>query len=410
MCWHNLQDFAANMTDYPNLLYINSYTGGVCVKECPNLANVTEDGLTDMRTLVTYSGIYQVDGAELDPNFIEVGDYSNSSDALSCITEDGDDVCFPNGDSVVDSWDSPGIAKGYGFAFYAASTSVLLNRCYLTTAAEERIVQLVANTTTEEASRSSLVDSEYYDESYSFSNKIFGDLYTARKYVLGFGFGASMIISLIYIFLMRLPLLLTGVIWTSIFITIGMFFLGAWYAWTSADEWSTQDPRVYDDRTVNITTGFSVAMFAIGGFLVLLACCLRQAIQDAIKCTKEAGKAVNSMTLILLVPVLQGIGFLLFLIPLVFYGANLASLGKIETQDVPVGVEVPGVTDKAPEVAYRVFEFDAYTERCGWYLLFSFFWTSNFIVALGDVSFLYTTSTPFHFLLVSHSKYSPNSS
>jgi len=373
------------MTEYPKLLYVNSFTGGVCVKECPNLSGATNDSLTDMRTLVTYAGVHQVEGAELDSDFIQIGDYSNSSDALSCINDDGEDVCFPGGpDNFIESWTSPGIDQGIrGFAFYAASTYDLLDRCYLTSDAAEKIDKLVANN--KGTARASLVDSDYADEFYNFWNKLFGDLYVARKYVLGFGFGVSMAVSMIYIFLMRLPALLTGVVWTSIFISIAMFFLGGWYAWTSADEWSKADPRVYDDKTVNITTGFSLALFVIGGILVLLACCLRRSIQDAIKCTKEAGRAVNSMTIILLVPFLQGIGFLLFLVPFVYYGANLASLGQITTEDVAVGVEVPDVTDDAPEVAFRVFTFDDFTKNCGWYMLFCFFWTSNFIVAMGDL-------------------------
>lgn len=376
------------MTEYPNLLYINSATGGVCVKDCPDLSDPesgSTDGLTDMRTLVTYSGVHQVDGAELDPSFIQVGDYSNSSDALSCINDNGDDVCFPSGpDGIVESWTSPGIAAGLGFAYYAASTYELFYRCILTSAAEDRIAELTANNT-DTTARTSLVDNQYFDEVYNFWNKLYGDLYIARKYVLGFGFGVSMAVSMIYIFLMRLPALLTSVVWTSILITIGMFFLGGWYAWTSADEWSEADPQIYDDTTINVTTGFSVALFVIGGILVILACCLRRSIQDAIKCTKEAGKAVNSMTIILLVPFLQGIGFLLFLVPFVYYSANLASLAEITTTDVTAGAEFPGVTDEAPEIAFRVFTFDDFTKNCGWYMLFAFFWTSNFIVAVGDL-------------------------
>jgi len=380
-----LQDFAADMTDYPYLVYLNSFTGGVCVKECPNLENQTEDGLTDIRTLITYAGIWQAEtgvGPELAADYIQVGDYSNSSDALACT----DATCFPDDDPEL-SYVSPGVARGFGFAYYAATTYELLYRCYLTTEAENRIAELVGNETDAvDAARASLTDNALYDQVYNFWNKLYGDLYVARKYVLGFGFGVSMAVSLLYIFMMRLPALLTTVVWTSILVSIAMFFLGGWYAWTSADEWSKADPQLYDDKTINITTGFSIALFAIGGVLVLLACCLRKSIQDAILCTREAGKAVNSMTLILLVPVLQGIGFLLFLVPFIYYGANLASLGDITTTDVQVGLEIPGVTDR-PEVAFRVFEFDDFTKNCGWYMLVSLFWTTNFIVSLGDVSF-----------------------
>jgi hypothetical protein len=92
----------------------------------------------------------------------------------------------------------------------------------------------------------------------------------------------------------------------------------------------------------------------------------------AIKCTKEAGRAVNSMVLILLVPVIQTIGFLLFMVAFVYYGANLASLGEITTYDVPVGVDgidssiVQGDAPETTEIAYRQFVYDDFTKNCGW--------------------------------------------
>lgn len=381
----------ADMTDYPFLLYLNSYTGGVCVKECPDLSNRTQDGLTDMRTLITYGGIWQVQGggAELPLDYIQMGDYSQSSDALTC--GDNNDVCFPN-DSIEESWTSAGINEGYGFAYYAATTYELLYRCYITPEAEARIVELTGRTNSTSSRNNNTgstvgsSDATYIDDVYTFWGKLYGDIYISRHYILGFGFGLSTFISLVYIFLMRLPFLLTAIIWTSIFMSIAMFFVGGYYAWSQASIWEDEVPQVVMSKTIHLTSGFAIGLFAVGGLLILLACCLRQAIMDAIKCTKEAGKAVNSMILILLVPVLQSLGFLAFMFPFLYYAAYLASLGKVTTVDVPTGVEVPGVTGPAPEISYRVYDFDDFTENCAWYLLFCFFWTANFIVAMGDVS------------------------
>jgi hypothetical protein len=35
------------MTKYPYLLYVKSYTGSVCVDECPRLGGMVEDNVTD---------------------------------------------------------------------------------------------------------------------------------------------------------------------------------------------------------------------------------------------------------------------------------------------------------------------------------------------------------------------------
>jgi Plasma-membrane choline transporter len=378
---------AVDMTAFPYLLYVNSYGGGVCVKQCPNLKGLTQDNLTDVNTLITYAGVYQLPGSELDltTNVLQVGDYSNSSDAIACTEAN----CFPNSTSVASSWTSAGIAMGYGYAYYAATTYELLHRCYITTDAERRLEALTgANTTT------TIASSGLSAEAYNFWNKLYADVYLARKYVLGFGFGASMAVSMAYIFVMRLPGLLTGIVWTSIVATVALFFLGGYYAWSQATAWDDANPKTVNDRTIHLTSIGAIVLFAIGGVLVLLGCCLRRAIMEAIKCTKEAGKAVNSMTIILLVPFLQSIGFLLFLVPFVYYAAAIASLGKLTTVDVAVpptsvGAAVDTVTGSQPEIAYRYFEYDVFTKRCGWYMLFSLFWTANFIVAMGDVSYCF---------------------
>lgn len=120
-------------------------------------------------------------------------------------------------------------------------------------------------------------------------------------------------------------------------------------------------------------------MFIIAGLLLVLTVCLRKQIQTAIGCVKEAGRAVNHMFLILLVPVLQAVGLLAFLVVFIFYSVNLASLGEITTKELPV--DEAGQT----QITLRQFEFDDFVQRCGWYYLFCFFWTANFIVAVGDM-------------------------
>jgi hypothetical protein len=56
----------------------------------------------------------------------------------------------------------------------------------------------------------------------AFTN-LYGDLFEARWYILGFGFGASLVFSLIYMGLLRVPFLLTGVVWGSIGLVITLF-------------------------------------------------------------------------------------------------------------------------------------------------------------------------------------------
>jgi hypothetical protein len=84
------------------------------------------------------------------------------------------------------------------------------------------------------------------------------------------------------------------------------------------------------------------------------------------------------MPLLLLVPVLQAVSFVAFLVVFLWYAINLASLGEISTQEIPF-------FDGGKVISYRVFTFDDTIEGCAWYFLFCLFWTSNFITAVGDM-------------------------
>jgi hypothetical protein len=69
----------------------------------------------DLRTLVTYGGIWQTKGAVLQPDFIIVANYNFTNDAIYCNQE----RCFPDPNDVTSSWDSPGVRRGFGYAYYA---------------------------------------------------------------------------------------------------------------------------------------------------------------------------------------------------------------------------------------------------------------------------------------------------
>lgn len=359
-------DYAADMTEYPYLIFINSYTGGVCVKECPSLKSggIVSNNLTDVRTMITYGGIWQAPGAELAPDFIQMANYSSSEDALYC----SEDACFPNNSSQ-ESWTSEGVNEGYGYSYYVGDTYPLLSYCYLTTEAEAAIMEEVqSNSTLQQGT-----------PGYTIWNNLYADCWTARAYILCFGFGVSLLVSFVYMLLLRIPTLVNSVIWGSIFISLTMVFLAGYYAWRQADIWEKEDPQVYSDDTIKATRIAAIVVFFIGGFLALIMCCLRTQIQLSIGCVKQSARAVHSMPLIMLLPVLEAAGFAAFIIVFMIYAIHLASLGEITVQEFTLDY------DTGTEVAVRTYSFDTYVSRAAWYFLFCFFWTSCFIVAVGDM-------------------------
>ncbi len=165
----------ANMTAYPKLVYINSLGGGVCVEQCPN---VTE--LVDLRTLVTYNGVYQEDGAFLPEDYINIADYSTADNVVTC----NNIMCDTD---PANSWNGQGINGGKGFAYYAVDTyEVLKVRCIANPKATEKIKETV-NTNNE------VLDIESWAKTQEFFSNLYGDIFEARNYILLFGIAAAMV-------------------------------------------------------------------------------------------------------------------------------------------------------------------------------------------------------------------------
>jgi len=359
-------DFKEDMTEYPYLLYLNTYTGGVCVKECPHLEGVVSNNVSDVRTLITYGGVWQPSSnqSELSTDFIRMAPtYLNSSDAIFCT----DNICYPD-NSPVASWYAAGVNRGLGFAYYAADTYELFNRCYVTSEAQLAI----SNQTQSE----SVLNIPYPQE---ILLTLYADVWETKEIVFGFGFGVAFGVSFIYIFFMRLPCLLSVMIWGSIGLTYVVFGAASYFSWTTAELYKGQTPQTVPDEWVAILYACSLFAAIVLAILMAITCCLRNQIQISIGCVKEAARAINRMPLILMVPVLQSLAFIACLGIFAFYGAYLASMGTINVKEFPIDI------DSGAEIAVRTYDFDGMVEFMAWFLLFSAFWTSNFIVAIGDL-------------------------
>eukprot|EP00980_Cylindrotheca_fusiformis_P012449 scaffold3054_cov129-Cylindrotheca_fusiformis.AAC.13 len=376
-----------DMTEYPYLYYTNA-VGGVCVKECPSLEGVTADNLTDMYTLVTYTGIFQTtnnnnNAAQVPADFLQVANYSYTLDERVNDTSFNifdtnnfqctEDICW--GGSIEASWSTSGINKGYGFAYYLADSFPLFQRCFLTSDARERISDL----TNSKNDLDAVGISDEFEKANNLISHLYGDVWTARNYIIGFGFGVSLVVSLLYMLLLRIPWLLSSLVWFSIFAVIALVAYTGYFAAETAKEWEAADPPEVREDQINATEIASYVLYVIAAILLLLAICLRKQIQLAVFCVKQAGRAINSMVMIFTIPLLQGIGFLLFAAIWTFYGSYLASLGTITVEDL----DVPASDYSIP---VRHYEFSDRVSKLGWFMLFCFYWTASFIMAVGEMT------------------------
>jgi choline transporter-like protein 2/4/5 len=201
---------------------------------------------------------------------------------------------------------------------------------------------------------------------YRLYNNLYSDIWQTRYYIIAFGFGLPLVVGFSYAYMMRLPGVLPIVVWTSIFATVGLFIGAGYYTGTIANAWKIAIPKVYTDQEIDIATYSSYGLYTVSGLLVLLFLFMRKRIQLAMGCVEETSKAMLQMPLILFFPVVQGLGFLVFMICWTIYAVSVASMGEFEYSDFVV--------------------------KCGWYMLFCFFWTGQFILALGQIVFAMAVS------------------
>merc|ERR1712159_511601 len=92
---------------------------------------------------------------------------------------------------------------------------------------------------------------------------------------------------------------------------------------------------------------------------------------------KEAAKVVNSMMLIVMLPIVQGIGITIFLIVWFIYIVFIATAGEkvLVDKDSYGPLKLP----------YKTFKVTENQESALWFMLFDLFWTMEFVEALGQI-------------------------
>lgn len=347
-----------DMTNHSKIVYINNLNGGVCVKECPEIEN-----LFDIHTLITYGGVYQGDEATLPADYVDIADYSAAEGVQYC----DETLCDTDPET---SWFSTGIRTGYGFAYYAVDTNEVLNtRCLSNPTA---LQELRNNITIPD---NNILDIGVLDETQRFFNNLYGDIFVTRYYILAFGFGAALVIGFVYAQLLRFQPLLSFMIWGSVLGTLAIIFGTGYYAYTTAQGWRGEDPVIKEDFVIKGTEIFSYVLFGVGAIVLFLTIFLRKQIMLSMACVREAARAIGAMPLLVIFPIIQTIGLLIFMVIWVAYAVQLASTGEVVVVKAPVDTDA----------SVRSFQFDEFTTNCGWYHIFCLLWTSGFISAVGNI-------------------------
>lgn len=211
-----------------------------------------------------------------------------------------------------------------------------------------------------------------------FSNML-SDIYDNRAVVFGVGLGLANVVAFLYLYILRIPGVLFFAIW-GILLTIQLVLVvGAGLVYMKYQSWEADG--VHSDSEVMLIQIASYVLIAFAVAYALLMLVMRKRVQLALAVIKEAARSLAAMPALIIMPLVQSLGLIVFLVPWVIYCVYLASSGDMKTTETTYtwgGADTTTTT--------RSFEYNDNTRYAFLYMLFSYFWTSQFIVAFGQMT------------------------
>jgi hypothetical protein len=222
-------------------------------------------------------------------------------------------------------------------------------------------------------------DTKYSRITGNFITNFFSDLYTLRGIIFGFGLGVATIIGFVYCYFLRLPGILVIMIWGAVLSVQILLIVSAYLLYDLASTWDHNNNG--SATQIQLLYIFSYIAMGVCILYFCLMIVLRKRINLAIFIVKEAARAMAAMPIILLTPVLQAVAVSCFLVFWVIYVLFLASSGSVTTEK---GSYVTS-SGQSVDYTYKTFTYEDNTRYAFLYMLFMWFWFSQFVIACGQL-------------------------
>ena len=247
---------------------------------------------------------------------------------------------------------------------------------------------------------SNITSTSSFNASFLSFDDAMTDLYMTKFIILAFGVGCSVLLGFLFLMLMRLHAILPIMIWTLILGISGALCFGGYLLQETSLRWEKEGAR--EPREISALLWLSIVSYSSAGIWFITVCAIRKRIMLATACVREASTAISTIPLIVLYPLLQVFGFVAYFVAWSFFMVYLASSGNIETKCWCPNIQTEGAIENNDSDSimycsdgcypYKAFEYTNQTKYAGFFMLFSFFWTSQFIVAVGEVTVALTIS------------------
>eukprot|EP01038_Epipyxis_sp_PR26KG_P009820 gene9820-13213_t len=263
---------------------------------------------------------------------------------------------------------------------YEIKTQRYLNRCFPQTDTVTAALDAInaASSVGGDLNTTSAYEVSNYKNNGWFS-KFVADVINLRGYVFGFGFGVSLGFALLYLYLLQIPHLLMLIVWTIAFSIFALLIIGSFLLWALSNKWNKDD--FHTNSEIVTMRVFAYTGMAFSGLYFCLMVVMRKRIVLAVHVVEVAADAVSSMLSLILLPVIQTFGLACFFTVWFVYVIYLASSGDILTKTGTYTSQGQVITYN-----YRTFEYTVNTKYAFLYMLFIWYWTSEFVVALGQLT------------------------
>jgi len=264
-------------------------------------------------------------------------------------------ICLPDSaipDDVDTSSKASLVDNGDGYCMFEYESKAILGRCVF--------------------SDTDVLSEFFSDNDYAeMAEEAISDIKTTKHLCLGFGIGMAAVLGFIYLYLVRIPWIMNILVWGSILVIQAALAGLGYLMYAQAQTW-TED-GTHSSNAIYALYGCA-CIFGVLAVLWLCAICfLRKQIELAEDIVEEAARPVTAMPAMFLWPLLQTAATLVFVAFFFVYLMYEASTGMATTTD-----------DEGYE--HRAFDFTTEQKYKMLFLVFELFWTTQFIVAVGQIA------------------------
>ena len=137
------------------------------------------------------------------------------------------------------------------------------------------------------------------------------DVWISRETVLGFGLGGSVILGFSFLILLRIPCLVSILVWGAACLTPVAIGFGGYYCQSLSTEYKLNpDTFQKGEHFIRLVQYSAYILYALAGIILCALAFLRKRIMLAISITKAAAKAVVAFPFTVFYPFIQLFGYI----------------------------------------------------------------------------------------------------